>query len=157
MRRPGRALTGVVLLGLLGGVAGCESVAPTTPVSAEPGAGVPAPPPEVRLLVFTDYMTGAQTSDVRDVHGQILRFNTAGAVIWLADGTEFAQFPMAYGYEKASVEVLWGSENGERRAYLTFSINYWHYPPPISLVDIEVVDGKLVIRHPDPPVLLPAS
>lgn len=116
----------------------------------------PTPPPEIKIVVFTDPVSGLQTSDVREVHGQIVRFNSAGALMW-ADGTQFAGFPVAFGYDRAAMEVAWGSEKGERRPYLTFSPDYWHFPPPASLVDLEVVQGKLVIRHPDPAVWLPGS
>lgn len=123
-----------------------------------PSVPLPAtPPPEVKIAVFTDPATRVQTSDVRDVHGQIVQFTTAGALVWAADKTPFAGFPVAFGYDREAIVVAWGTEKGERRAYLTFSPDYWHFPPPASLADLEVVEGKLVIRHPDPPVWLPGG
>ena len=151
----------IAALLLLPGLAGCGAAPPTGPTIiverpvVEPPP--PPPPPEVRILVFTDAISGLQTSDVRDVHGQIVQFNSAGTLIWGANNTEFPRFPTAYSYDKDAFEVQWGTEKGERRAYLTFSPGYWHYPPPASIVDLEMVEGKLVIRHPEPPVFLPGS
>jgi hypothetical protein len=153
-----RMSAGIVLVLVLApGVAGCSgseySAAPLAP-SAVPQ---PVTPPSIQLMVFTDPLTGLTTSDVVDVHSQIVRFNSAGELIWAANDTHFSRFPADYGYERGAFEVLFGSENGQRRAYLTFSPDYWHYPPPASRVDLEVVDGRLVIRHPDPPVFLPGT
>lgn len=153
-----RMSAGIVLLLVLAlGLAGCSgseySAAPLAP-SAVPQ---PVPLPTTQLAVFTDPLTGLTTSDVNDVHSQIVRFNSAGALIWAAADTHFPRFPVDYGYEPGAFAVLFGSENSERRAYLTFSPDYWHYPPPASRVDLEVVDGKLVIRHPDPPVFVPGT
>ncbi len=154
-----RMSAGIVLLLVLGsGLAGCggsgSSAAPSAVVTPPPP---PPPPPAIRLLVFIDPLTGLTTSDVRDVRGQIVRFNSAQELIWAADDTHFPRFPVDYGYEGGAFGVLFGSENGERRAYLIFDPNYWHYPGPVSRVDLDVVDGKLVIRHPDPPVFLPGT
>jgi hypothetical protein len=153
-----RMSAGIVLLLVLApGLAGCSgseySAVPLTP-SAVPQ---PVPQPPIQLAVFTDPLTGLTTSDVNDLHSQIVRFNSAGALIWAADDTHFPQFPDGYGYDLGAFAVLFGSEKGERRAYLTFNPDYWHYPPPASRVDLEVVDGKLVIRHPDPPVFVPGT
>ena len=162
MNIPSRKSFAIAALLLVLGVAGCDTPPPTAPivipvVTPTPDPPAPTPPPEVRSVVFTDPVSGRQTSDVHDVHGQIVRFNTAGVLMWAADGTEFPRFPTAYSYDADAFEVQWATEKGERRAYLTFSPAYWHYPPPASLVDLEVVEGKLVIRHPDPPVYLPSS
>ncbi len=116
----------------------------------------PPIPPPTQLTMFTDPLTGLTTFDVRDVHGQIVRFNNAD-LIWAADDTHFSRFPVDYGYDRGAFEVFFGSENGERRAYLTFNPDYWHYPPPASRVDLEVENGKLVIRHPDPAVYVPGT
>ena len=150
---------GIAFLVLAHVLAGCNgSELPTRPSGPDPGPPPPPPPPpSIQLLVFTDPLTGLQTSDVRDVHGQIVRFNNAEELIWAADDTHFPRFPVGYGYERGAFDVLFGSENGERRAYLIFNPNYWHYPEPPSRVDLDAVDGKLVIRHPDPPVFLPGT
>jgi hypothetical protein len=152
-----RMSAGIVFLVLAQGLAGCSGsespAAPSAPSLVQP----PVPPPSIQLVVFTDPLTGLTTSDVGDLHSQIVRFDSAGDLIWAADDTHFPRFPLGYGYERGAFEVLFGTENGERRAYLTFSPDYWHYPPPASRVDLEVMDGKLVIRHPDPPVFLPGT
>lgn len=153
-----RASTAIVFLALASGAAGCDGRPPTMPTTKTPVVDPPpSPPAETRVVVFTDPVTGFATSDVRDVDGQIVRFTSAGELIWAADDTRFARFPFDYGYERGAFEVGFASEHGERRAYLTFSLDYWHYPPPASRVDLEIVDGKLVIRHPDPPVFLPGT
>jgi hypothetical protein len=158
-----RMSAGFVLLLVLGpGLAGCGGAAPTAPSYVPPRTVLP--PPEMRLLVFTDALTGLTTSDVRDLRGHIVRFNGAVSglkgiteLVWTGDNTIFPRFPVEYGYDGEAFAVLFGSENGERRAYLTFNPDYWHYPPPANRVDLDVLDGKLIIRHPDPPVFLPGS
>jgi hypothetical protein len=151
-----RILAGVVLV-FAAGLAGCSGSQFPTPPSAPSPVPEPVPPPSIWLVVFTDPLTGLTTSDVRDLHSQIVRFNSAGELIWAADDMHFPRFPVDYGYERGAFAVLFASENGERRAFLTFNPDYWHYPPPASRVDLEVVDGKLVIRHPDPPVFVPGT
>lgn len=154
----------LLALGLM--LAGCGRDLPTQPQpipepreTQGPTAGPtpPAEPKPVETLVYTDPVTGMKTSDVLDLHGQVVQFNTAGDLIWAADGVRFTNFPAAYGYERGAFGVEFATENGERRAFLTFDPAYWHYPPPPSRVDLDVVDGTLVIRHPDPPVFLPGT
>ena len=160
---------GVVLLFAIGtGLAGCSGsdspTRPSVPDGGVPPAPPPPPPPEIRLLVFTDPLSGRTTSDVRDVHGQVVQFNSAAPdlrgvseLVWTADGTRFSRFPVDYGYQHGAFGVRFGSENGERRAYLVFDQDYWHYDGPVSRVDLEILDGKLVVRHPDPPVFVPGT
>ena len=153
-----RTAAGIVFLLMLApSLAGCSGTEyPAAPL-APSAVPQPVPQPPIQVTVFTDPVTGLTTSDVNDVHSQIVQFNSAGALIWAADETQFPRFPIDYGYERGAFAVIFGSENGERRAYLTFNPDYWHYPPPASRVDLEVVDGKLVIRHPDPPVFMPGT
>ncbi len=75
------------------------------------------------LAVFTETETGFSTSDVRDVDGEIVQFDsTAKTIIWAADNTSY----QAGVWDVAGVllsggsfQVRFGSEGGERRAYFT--------------------------------------
>ena len=98
---------------------------------------VTAPPV---LAVFSD-PSGFMTSDVRDVQGQIVRFDTANnALIWVADGRSFAGYPVSGVFIRAdnAFQVRFGTEGGERRAYFT-------EVGPDTICDINVVNGQLVI------------
>ena len=53
------------------------------------------------------------------------------------------------------MDVRFGTRQGERRAYLTFSLEYYHYTPPPTIVDLEVVGDALVAVDRKPPVSLP--
>ncbi len=72
-----------------------------------------------------------------------MQFNTAGELIWTADGTRFPGYPVVYSggpYIKADLSfMIWfGTKDGERRAYLTAH-------DTDLICDVEVVDGQLVI------------
>jgi hypothetical protein len=135
--------SGIVLLVLAQGLAGCG------------GAGSsPSPvPPPIRLVVFTDGVSGLSTSDVRDVQDQIVRFNTAAEAIWTADDTRFPGYVVNGSIIRANVIcascvflVRFGTKDGERRAYLTFPDNEDH-TNAVTILDVEVVDGRLVITN----------
>ena len=143
-------LTGIGLLVLAQGLAGCgrsgSSAAPSAP------SPVPQPTP-IRLVVFTDPAAGFSTSDVRDAQEQIVRFNTADELIWTADGTRFPGYRASSNLNSigadgicpsCTFQVRFGIKDGERRAYLTMDYN--HYSTG-SVVDLEVVDGKLVVTE----------
>src|SRR5687767_8572261 len=80
----------IILLVIASGLAGCSgagySSAPSAPSPVPQAAQPPIP---ISLVVFTDFATGFVTSDVRDAQEQIMRFNTAGELIWTADDTRF--------------------------------------------------------------------
>lgn len=149
-------LTGIVLLVLAQGLAGCgdtrSSWAPTP---------VPQPvsqPSPIKVVVFTDPVSGFSTSNVRDVQEQIVQFNTAGELIWTADGTRFPGYPVNGNVVLADRVFPWcrpqvhfGTKGGERRAYLLWGDDYNHYYPG-TVVDIEVVGGQLVITETKVPV-----
>ena len=110
------------------------------------------------MVLFTDRATGFSTTDVYDAQGQMVRFNTAGQLIWTVDDSRFDGYRVAGNYVgDRSLEVRFGGKSEERRAYLTFSLDYFHYDPPASVVDLEVIDGRLVISNANPPVPLPET
>jgi hypothetical protein len=155
---------GPLLLVLAVGLAGCDgatSALPTRP-SASPLPPQPAAP---TLVVFAEQGTGFSTTDVRDVHDQILQFNTANELIWTADGTRLPGYRVdRCCYPGVSFivgricpvdcafEVRFGTKDGERRAYLT--VDYGHDNPG-TIADVEVADGALVVTRTG--VFLPGS
>ena len=99
------------------------------------------------LAVFSE-PSGFMTSDVRDVQGQIVRFDTANnALIWAADGRSFSGYPVSGDFIGAdrTFQVRFGTENGERRAYFTET-------GPATICDINVVNGQLTILPTNVPV-----
>lgn len=145
------------MLLLAQGLAGCQD-SRSWPFAPSPVAETPPSPPPVSEIPFTDIRSGVSTSDVHDAQEQVVRFNTAGEIIWAADGSRFPGFAIGrFGINDGSMAVQFGTKNGERRAYLVFSLDYHHYPPPAIIVDLEVVDGRLVIVDNQPPVPLPGG
>jgi hypothetical protein len=101
--------------------------------------------------VFTDPISGARTTDVREADGQIVRF-VDGHLIWTTGGKVFPGYVVTRGFDgaalipaaalcKCELEVRFGLDAGERRAYLT--ADYGHDNPG-TLVDLEVTEGALV-------------
>lgn len=148
--------TGIALLVIAQGLAGCGgSGSPAAPSAPSPVAPPPvAPPMTIQLVVFTDPASGFSTSEVRDVHDQIVRFTTAPELIW-TDGTRFSGYRVNGTAITAdtvcdSCEFLirFATRDGERRAYLTWPDVELHgradHPPP-TILDIDVVGGKVVI------------
>jgi hypothetical protein len=147
----------IVLLMLAAGLAGCghsgSSTAPSTPAPVPPVNPIPA---AGTLLVFTESASGFATSDLRDAQDQIVRFNTAGELIWVTDGTRLPGFKVTndreYSIEGKICSVVcffvvrFGTKDGERRAYLT--VDYIHDNPG-TLVDVEVADRSLVVTETD--------
>jgi hypothetical protein len=159
-----RMSMGIVLLVLAPGLAGCGSFsAPSapSPVPQATNPPIPNPPIPASLVMFTDSVTGFSTSDVRDAQEQIVRFNTAGELIWTADDTRFRLFRVSgnliWGLGRDDwFQVSFGTKNGERRAYFGQSDDYCHCPGyPATVADIEVVGGQLVITWPG--VLVPGT
>lgn len=154
-----RILGIVALLVLAHGLSGCDgrdvTRPPFAPSPVPPTASQPVP---ISILVFTDKSTGLATSDVLDAQEQVVRFNSAGEIIWTADGTHFPGYWINGRIEREiGAEVVFATKDGERRAYLIFRLDYHHYGPPPVVVDLEVVDGKLVIIGGQPPVTLPGA
>lgn len=79
-----------------------------------------------KLVVFDDPDSDFETSDVRDVEGEIVQFDEeAQALIWAEDGASFEPGTwVANGNLLRGVfEVRFGTEAGERRAYFTEESN----------------------------------
>jgi hypothetical protein len=121
------------------------------PTSPSPAAAGSVSTSATALMVFTDRASGFSTSDVRDAHEQIVQFTTAGEMIWTAGDARFAGFLADDGVVTAegvcagcSFLVRFGSRDGERRAYLT-----WSGDPapdrPVTILDVDVVGGRLVV------------
>lgn len=128
------------LLALAHGLAGCGGFASPSPVST------PSP-----LAVFTDRESGFSTTDVRDVNEQIVRFNTAGELIWSADEARFPGY-LADGHVITADRICsgcyflvrFGTRDGDRRAYLTWSGDESDQHPA-TVLDVEVAAGRLVV------------
>jgi hypothetical protein len=84
--------------------------------------------------------SGFSTMDVRDVQEQIVHFDTAGTLIWEADGSRFPGYPVSGNFITTSqrFQVRFGFKDGERRAYFTET-------GPATICDIEVRSGQLSI------------
>jgi hypothetical protein len=148
-----------LLLTLLPALAGCDSAAPSTPSPVPSPATSPAPPATPTLVVFTELMTGFATSDLRDVQDQIVQLNSANELVWAADGTRLPGYRtnsfMSGGHRHQFIEgkicavgcafeVRFGTEDGERRAYLT--VDYVHDNPG-TVVDVDVAGGELLVTQ----------
>ena len=103
------------------------------------------------MHVFTEAATGFATSDLRDAQDQIVRVDKDGFLIWTEDNTALKGFGVLNGiYIPAShvceceFEVRFGTESGERRAYLTAD---WGHDNPGTVVDLAVTGGRLVVRR----------
>ena len=153
-----------VLLVMVLVLAGCGDpyAPPTAPSGVEPPLDTPPPntPASVTLYQFTESTTGFSTTDLRDAQDQIVRFNTAGELIWTADDTRLRPYVVSTieGFSRGPVyfiegkicpegcafEVRFGSKDGERRAYLT--VDYGHDNPG-TMVDVEVAGGALLVTR----------
>ena len=122
------------------------------------GAGMTSPSPAPRtaaLARFLDPDSDFATTDVRDAQNEIVQFNTAGELVWTGDGSRFPGYiadgrvitagnicPGCYFY------VRFGTQDGERRAYLT-----WSAPVtadrPATMLDVAIVGGVLVVQDTD--------
>ena len=133
----------ILILGLMVALAGCGSDSPSSPQPAP----TPAPSVPVQLAVFTD--SGFSTSDVRDVQGEVVRFDVANnTLIWGADGRSFAGYPVVEGsFIRANkqFQIRFGTASGERRAYFTETATG-------TLCDIFVSGGVLSITGTNTPV-----
>jgi hypothetical protein len=142
-----KAWTSILVVSLLSGaVGGCgdSRIAPSP--SPTP---TPAPQPVV-LAVFADPVApNGTTSDIRDVHEEIVRLDlTSGSLIWVADGRMFAGYPVSNGYflrADRAFQVRFGTKDGQRRAYFTETGS-------ATICDISVVGGTLVILPTNEPV-----
>lgn len=146
----------LALASLFAGCGGRDALSGRDPLATAPSPVQVAPTPQV--IVFRDAVTGFSTSDVRDADEQMVQFNTAGEVIWAADGTRFRGIGVnENSMDREGLEVQFGTKNGERRAYLTYSFNWYHYGPSAIVVDLEIVNGRLLVINVKPPVPLPSG
>jgi hypothetical protein len=105
---------------------------------------------ETPLVVFTEPDSGFSTPDVRDAQGQIVRFDRSNQLIWTPDGTKLAGFAWngsVIDAERAcscQFEVRFGTEGGDRRAYLTAD---WGHDNPGTIVDLEIAGGQLTVTR----------
>jgi hypothetical protein len=157
------SMTGIALLLLAQGLAGCGgSDSPAAPSLPPPDAQPPVTqPPAIQLVVFTDPVSGFSTPAVRDVQEQIVHFNTAGEMIWKADGTRFPEL-VAHGnfigYHHAADriwQVRFGTKHGERRAYLTVTDDRLN-GAAATLLDLSV-DGRGDLVVAETSVLVPGT
>ena len=107
------------------------------------------------LQTFKEPDTGFSTSDLYDAEDEVVQINTAGHLIFPADGIGLPGHAVTGGNSgeiyirvealcSCSLDVRFGTKDGERRAYLT--AEYGHFNPG-TLVDVEVSDGGLVVSQ----------
>src|SRR5262245_48299409 len=80
-------LKGVILFVTLVGLTACGATSAPSAPSAPSSPPAPAPPSRDTLVVFKEWASGFETTDLRDAQDQILQLNFAGELIWTADGT----------------------------------------------------------------------
>lgn len=93
------------------------------------------------LALFSDPDSDFSTTDVRDIHEEIVRFDTAGkTLIWAADGSAFGGWEVSGNFlgSLQQFQVRFGTKDGERRAYFTETV-------PATICDIFVENGRLRI------------
>ena len=127
-------------------------------------AGMTSPSPvshAAALARFIDPDSDFATTDVRDAQDEIVQFNTAGELVWAADGSRYPGF-IADGRVITAGNICagcyfyvrFGTRDGERRAYLT-----WTAPVtadrPATLLDVAVVGGVVVVHDTD--VVVPGA
>ena len=142
----------VVVLAALSIVAigGCNTETFRLPTATSP---VPQPSPVAPgLIQFREPSTGFTTTDLHDAYDQILQLNSAGELIWTADGTRLSGYQASGTFyiqgkicsQGCAFEVRYGSKDGDRRAYLT--VDYGHDNPG-TLVDVEVTSAGLQVTQ----------
>ena len=128
---------GIVVLALTQSFTACSGSGLSMPLAPTPLTPAPV---AIQLVTFTDPDSGISTADVRDSDDQIVRFNSAGELIWVADGTRFPGFPIHTPFimDDYSYRVCFGTKDGQRRAYFATHGEDVMY-------DLESVNGRLVI------------
>ena len=101
------------------------------------------------IAVFVDTQTAFSTTDVRDVNGDIVRFDTStDSIIWAASGAAYQTgFWPVNGVFLAGggFQVRFGTQGGQRRAYFTETGNGF-------ICQIAVIGGNLFISGTNVPV-----
>ena len=138
----------IVVLVVLG-TGGCESRTPQRSAFLSPTAG-PSEVASSSLVQFVDGPSGFSTSEVRDGGGHILQFSKSGDLIW-PDATRIPGYPQvgsvtigAQALCECWLEVRFGTDEGERRAYLT--IDYGHSNPG-NLIRLDLENSRLVVSE----------
>ena len=124
-----------------GGAAGMTSASPVPRASA--------------LARFLDPDSDFVTTDVRDAQDEIVQFNTAGELVWTADGSRFPGY-LADGRVITANNICagcyfyvrFGTRDGQRRAYLTWSTPVSADRPP-TMLDVSIKGGVLVVSDTD--------
>jgi hypothetical protein len=148
-------LGGIVLVVAAVASVGCDGSRP--PPTAPTDVLQTREPTPVQVVVFTDEASFS-TSDVYDVNDQVIRFNTARELIWVADGARFREFSVNGNKIKETgtedwFQVHFGTRNGVRRAYLGWDLDACHCPeaarPPSTILDVEIVGDRVVFQATD--------
>lgn len=117
------------------------SLASLSIIGCMPPMGMTPQADDGEFAVFSDPDSEFTTMDVRDVDGQIVRFDAARRqLIWVEDNLAFDGFDvnenlLANGF----FTVRFGTENGERRAFFTET-------DPPTICDISAPGGSLSIQ-----------
>jgi hypothetical protein len=92
------------------------------------------------VVVFEDPETSFKTSDVRDIDGQIVRFDAAAEqMIWTEDDSRFEGWDIAGNkLQRGFFCILFGSEDGVQHAYFTETSTQ-------TICNIVVTNGSLSI------------
>jgi len=109
-----------------------------TDVGSDTGGGAGG---TLALAVFADPDSDFTTTDVYDVNGDIVQFDTdTDSLVWKADGSEFAGYEVNGNALTSSggFTVRFGTVSGEPRAFFTET-------GPGTICDIAVVQGQLGI------------
>lgn len=128
------------------------------------GAGMTSPSPvphSAGLALFSDPDSDFMTTDVRDAQDEIVQFNTAGELVWAADGSRYPGY-IADGHVITAGNICtgcyfyvrFGTRDGTRRAYLTWAAEVTA-DRPATLLDVAVIGGVLVVH--DTEVVVPET
>ena len=97
-------------------------------------------PGSLTFVAFQDPGSSFSTMDVRDVDGEIVRFDTTrGQLFWVPASLAFDGWTLSGNQlQDGFFTVRFGTENGAQRAYFTET-------DPATICDIVVQDGMLTI------------
>jgi hypothetical protein len=105
---------------------------------------------------YRDPATGIGTADLVDVDGDILHFNVADEFVWVATGARFPGYTgsgvSVYIHNKTfAMEVVFGTKDGRRRAFLTLLSDGREEWGPGYLADATLVNGDLIFKRTNVP------
>ena len=111
------------------------------------GSSSPTGPNGSTLVVFSDPAGGFSTSDVLDSNGDLVRFDSASELIWVATGTAYPGYPTSGNFVGSSnqFEIRFGTSGGQRHAYFTETTSG-------TICDVSVPGGQLTIAPTTVPV-----